>query len=209
MKKIKSQRNNTYLSLLFLVGSFFFLIIIVIYIFNLDKDITKKVIKSNLEIQIPMIEKEKEKKENIENTNIKKEINNNHIAILEIEKINLKQYLYDINSQKNDVNKNVEIIKGSNLPDILYGNLILAGHSGSGKVAFFNRLNELEVNDIVNVYYKNIKYQYQIYNIYEIEKTGKAEIKRYKDENTLTLITCKVNTNKQIIIVSTLINKEE
>ena len=208
MKKRISQRNNTYLSLLFLIGSFFFLIIIVIYTFNLDKDITKKVIKSNLEIQIPMIEKEKETKENIKNTNIKKEINNNHIAILEIEKINLKQYLYDINSQKNDVNKNVEIIKGSNLPDVLYGNLILAGHSGTGKVAFFNRLNELEVNDIINVYYKNIKYQYQIYNIYEIEKTGKAEIKRYKDENTLTLITCKVNTNKQIIIVSTLINKE-
>lgn len=192
-----------------MIGSFFFLIIIVIYIFSLDKDITKKVIKSNLEIQIPMIEKEKETKENIENTNIEKEINNNHIAILEIEKINLRQYLYDINSQGNNVNKNVEIIKGSNLPDVLYGNLILAGHSGSGKVAFFNRLNELEVNDIINVYYKNIKYQYQIYNIYEIEKTGKAEIKRYKDENTLTLITCKVNTNKQIIIVSTLINKEE
>ena len=41
--------------------------------------------------------------------------------------------------------------------------------------------------------------------IYDIEKTGKAEIIKNKNTTTLTLITCRHNTNKQIVIICELV----
>ena len=41
--------------------------------------------------------------------------------------------------------------------------------------------------------------------LYLIDKTGTAEIIRNKNKSTLTLITCKHNTNKQIIVIAELI----
>ena len=38
-------------------------------------------------------------------------------------------------------------------------------------------------------------------NIYDIEKTGKAQIIRNKNASTLTLVTCRHNTNRQIIVI--------
>ena len=42
-------------------------------------------------------------------------------------------------------------------------------------------------------------------NIYDVEKTGTANIVRNAEKNTLTLITCRHNTNKQIVIICELI----
>ena len=42
-------------------------------------------------------------------------------------------------------------------------------------------------------------------NIYEIEKTGKANIVRNGNKTTLTLITCKGNEDKQLVVISELI----
>ena len=42
-------------------------------------------------------------------------------------------------------------------------------------------------------------------NIYEIEKTGKANIVRNGSKTTLTLITCKGNEDKQLVVISELI----
>ena len=44
-------------------------------------------------------------------------------------------------------------------------------------------------------------YNYKLVNTYEIEKTGTAHIKRNGEKNTLTLITCKHNTNKQLVFI--------
>ena len=38
-------------------------------------------------------------------------------------------------------------------------------------------------------------------NSYEIEKNGYAHIVRNAEKSTLTLITCKHNTNKQIVVI--------
>lgn len=151
-------------------------------------------------------------KENIEyeeTTNIEKLkesnfINNKeeYIAILEIPVINLKKGIFAKESNLNVVN-NIKILKESTFPDIIGGNLILAGHSGSGIYAHFNGLYKLKIKDLINLYYKNIKYQFEIIDIYEIEKTGKALIKDNYNTN-LTLITCKGNY-KQLIIIANLI----
>lgn len=151
-------------------------------------------------------------KENIEykeTTNIEVLKDNNfinkqdeYIAILEIPSINLRKGIFAKESSLNIVN-NIKVLKESTFPDINGGNLILAGHSGSGIYAHFNNLHKLKIKDLINLYYKNIKYQFEIIDIYEIEKTGKALIKDNYNTN-LTLITCKGN-DKQIIIVADLI----
>ena len=142
----------------------------------------------------------------VENKNIS-ETNYDYIAVLEIPKINLKRGLSQ-DKYYNNVNRNVEILKGSTMPNISKGNFILAGHSGSGRVAYFRNLNKLTIGDISYIYYGGIKYTYKVNNIYDIEKTGTATITRDLNKTTLTMITCRHNTNKQIVIISELINQE-
>lgn len=133
----------------------------------------------------------------------------NYIGILEIPKIDVKRGFTSFNDKDNNVNKNIQVIKKSDMPDVENGNLIIAGHSGSGRVAYFKDLYKLLIEDKVYVYYKSKKYTYQVVDTYDVEKTGTVAIKRDKDKKVLTLITCRYNTNKQIIYISELINEED
>lgn len=135
--------------------------------------------------------------------NEKKEII--YIGILRIPKIKLKRGLVEKNNYLNDVKYNVEILDSSDMPDKENGNVILAAHSGNSKVSYFKNLDKLKIDDMVYIDYDNKTYNYKVVNIYDIEKTGKAKIIRNQNTNTLTLITCKEKTNKQIVIICELI----
>ena len=65
----------------------------------------------------------------------------------------------------------------------------------------FKNLSKLKINDYASIYYKNKEYKYSLKRIYEIEKNGTAIIKRDINKNTLTLITCKSKTKKQIVFI--------
>ena len=138
------------------------------------------------------------------------ELTNNYIGYLTIPKINLTKGFLDKRSTENDVEKNILVVDGSNYPDTEKGNLILAGHSGTGWKAFFNDLYKLNIGDTAYVSYKNKKYIYSITNIYKQPKTGKLAIYRDYSKTTLTLITCTNNdSTTQTIYIAELINVEE
>lgn len=138
-----------------------------------------------------------------------KHLEESYLMILEIPKINLKKGLYNIDSKYNSVNYNIEILKESDMPNIENGHLILAGHNGNSSVSYFDKLNKLEKNDVVNVFYNNIKYTYKIDNIYEIDKNGTANIKQNKKTTIIALITCKkYSDDKQIVFIGNLVDKE-
>ena len=120
-----------------------------------------------------------------------------YIGFLEINKINLKTGLVDINSKYNHVDKNVEILKVSDFPNVLNGNFILASHSGNSKVSFFKNLYKLSLGDVASVYYDEYVYHYKIVDIYKVPKTGSLEIKRNPDKTVMTLITCTKNSKTQ------------
>ncbi len=146
---------------------------------------------------------------NLDN-NLPAEVSNDYIGYLSIPKINLKKGFLDLRSSENDVDKNILVVKGSTYPDVDKGNLIIAGHSGTGWKAFFNDLYKLNKNDLVYVSYKDKKYTYKITNIYKQEKTGTVAIYRDYDKTTLTLITCtNFDTKSQTIYISELISVEE
>ena len=125
----------------------------------------------------------------------------NYIAILKIPKIKLERGLVEPSSYLNNVKYNLQWIDGSSMPDQVNGNVIIAGHSGSARVSYFKKLDQLVIGDSVSMDYKNKTYNYKVVDIYDIEKTGTAEIIKNKNTTTLTLITCRHNTNKQIVII--------
>ena len=86
------------------------------------------------------------------------------------------------------------------------GNVILAGHSGSGRTAYFKNLHKLQRDDEVSIFYNGVEYKYKVVNQYDIDKTGTANIVRNAEKSTLTLITCRKNTNKQIIYICELVS---
>ena len=115
---------------------------------------------------------------------------NNYIAVIEIPKIKLKKGFYAYGNPKNNVNQNIQVIETSTMPDVKCGNLILASHSGTSKIAYFKNLYKLEKGDIAYVYFNDIQYTYQLLYIYSEKKDGQISIRREKNQTNLTLITC-------------------
>ena len=137
-------------------------------------------------------------------------VNYNYIGILEIPKVNLKQGFLDINSKYNNVDYNITVIQTSTYPDVEKGNFILASHSGNSYISYFKNLYKLEIGDQAYIYYNNIKYSYQIVNIYNVEKNGKVAIYRNSNATCLTLITCTKNSDhEQTVYILELTDKQE
>lgn len=218
MLKRKTKNNNQRKGQLLIVGSF--LIIIGIGILGgkivnnyLDKKQEQDLINDFYEqqeeyvVDVPVMEEEMIEEEVVEQEE-KKETTTpaiNYIAVIKIPKIGLEKGLASKGSYWNNVNRNIEILSESDMPDVENGNVILAGHSGNSGVSYFRKLNKLQNDDIVSIVYNGKEYKYKMVNSYEIEKNGYAHIVRNAEKSTLTLITCKHNTNKQIVVICELV----
>lgn len=110
-----------------------------------------------------------------------------------IPKINL-----DVNTTYNTTLKDgLEIHKLSSKPNNKKSTIIIMGHAGIGQNVYFNRLNNLDENDIVYLDYANIEYKY-IIDKKEIIPKGSLYNFEFNNNN-LYLITC-YHHNKQIVI---------
>lgn len=124
---------------------------------------------------------------------------------LDIPRINLMRKVYNINSSLNNVDKNVEILKNSNLDKNLY---FLASHSGGGNASYFDALVYLEIGDFIWINKEREKYAFVIEEVFYIQKNGYFEVSYNKEGNNLFLITCSLKyKNKQLVIKSRLIYK--
>lgn len=139
----------------------------------------------------------------------KKTSNYNYIGVLEIPKINIKRGFLNIKDKGNNVNKNLQVIKGSDMPNVKNGNLIIAAHSGNSYISYFKNLHKLSNDDVAYVFFNNIKYTYKVAGKYNAEKNGKVTIHRDNKKNTLTLITCsQTDKTKQIVYILELESEE-
>ena len=113
-----------------------------------------------------------------------------------IPRINLRKYVYTIDSNKNNVDKNINILSTSDLNNNLY---FIASHSGGGKASYFDTLIFLDKGDII--WLNN--YTFVIEDIFYIEKSGYFNTNY--TSNTLFLITCSIDIKgKQLVIKSKL-----
>lgn len=131
-----------------------------------------------------------------------------YLGIIEIPKIGLYKGFYDKNSSLNNVKFNLYVLPESNYPDVVNGNLLIAGHSGNYNNSYFANLYKLEIGDDIYIYYNNKSYVYRIDNIYNEEKTGTVRIFRNKYSTVLTLITCTKDDNEhQTIYIAYLVDQ--
>jgi len=215
MLKRKEKNNKSQLikvgSFLILLGISVISIHLIINFINIQNE--KSLIKEYYEneeyiVDVPVMEEEiVQEEQQVEEKKENKKVEINYIAVIKIPKIGLEKGLASKDSYYNNVNRNIQILTESDMPDKENGNVILASHSGNSSVSYFNKLNKLEYNDSVIISYKGRDYVYRMVNSYEIEKNGYAHILRNAEKTTLTLITCKHNSNKQLIVICELIEE--
>lgn len=147
----------------------------------------------------------------IDNDNtINNEEVNNYLGVISIPKINLEQGFYGIDNPMNNVDKNIELISNSNMPNVENGTLILAAHSGNDRVSYFNKLYKLNIDDEIEIIYNKSKYLYKLIDIYEVEKTGSITLHNINNITSLVLVTCSnFNDNLQVVYISRLVNVSE
>ena len=163
---------------------------------ELNKDTLEQIDNNDTEEE-KVIDKKEEKKE---------QYFEEYIGVLEISKINFYKGFYNKNSGLNNVDYNLYVLPESSYPDVVNGNLMIAGHSGNYNNSYFANLYKLNVGDTAKVTYKGKKYTYKITDIYYEKKTGTVRILRDKNKTTLTLITCtKDDEAHQTIYIAELI----
>ena len=204
----KNQKKNKKKGYLFIFGILLIFISIGIlvnkyYQRNEIQNIEENNLEEFYEIQEEMIQEEIiEEDTSEEQVKVVEKIEKEpYLAVLKIDKIKLEKGIYNINSKNNNVNKNIQLLKESDMPDKENGNVIIAGHSGNSYMAYFKNLVKLNNGDEAKIFYNGKTYIYNLIKSYEVDKTGKVPLVKNKDRQTLTLITCKHNTNKQIVFV--------
>ena len=139
-------------------------------------------------------------KEKLELQVQKEEEADNYIGKLIISKINLKEKIYPIGDEKNNVEKNIMILQGSIPPTEENSIFFLAAHSGTGPYAYFKDLDKVTKNEEIKLTYKDKEYYYVVKDIWETSKDGDIEVIKEK-ENQLILTTCSpTNKEKQLVI---------
>lgn len=139
--------------------------------------------------------------EDFSNINIRYILKEKPIGTIIIKKIGLKENLYKIGSPENTVEKHVEILKESTTPDKDNSIMIIAAHSGEGKIAYFEELDKLQTNDIIDLKYNNRKYRYQVKDIWEEKKTGFININK-EDRKQLVLTTCSPTKKEYQLVIN-------
>lgn len=110
------------------------------------------------------------------------------IGTIEIEKINLRLPLLEGASQSN-LNKGAGHLTGtSRIGEI--GNAAIAAHRSFTYGRFFNRLDELDINDHITVKTGEGTYIYRVYKVHVVEPTDLTVLNRNQTHSILTLITC-------------------
>ena len=155
-------------------------------VINYDKNNEEKTTTAKLDSSIELMENNK-KFDNV-------------IGTIEIPKISLRRNLYKVGSSENTVDKNIEILKGSNMPDIKNGNFILASHNGNTSIGHFKNLYKINIGDLVIIHYNDQEYTYEISKKYDVLKTGTVMVKRDRGQSTITLITC-LGNDRQLVVI--------
>lgn len=210
-KKIKNIKKSH----LLLIGSLLVFFGIVLLSYNHLLDLRNQVFSEMLLLFSESSPSEEEKKvdvpniENVSDGTVYHEENidyDKYLGVIEIPRIGLKRGFYNTNSKYNSIEYNVTLIRGSTMPDVSGGNLMLMAHSGDAYISYFAYLYRLNIGNNIYITYNKNKYTYKIVNIYNVDKNGKVPIYRNYDKTTLTLITCtKDDSTKQTVYIAELV----
>ncbi|WP_084146651.1 class D sortase [Paenibacillus wynnii] len=128
------------------------------------------------------------------------EVGGDVIALIEINKIDLKLPVLEGATKANMKHAAAHMKETTPLGEI--GNSAIAAHRARKTGRLFNRLNEVGIGDIITVKTKNQDYNYEVYDISIVEPTDVSVLKGNNKDSILTLITCDplVNPTHRLII---------
>ena len=121
---------------------------------------------------------------------------NINIMIIEIPQINLKRRVVKANDDFSNLNNEIVYYRNNDY----HKTIILFGHSGMGYGTFFNRLDELDKNDVCYLLINKEKFVYYLSKISVIDEHDVGIL----DSNTdgcLLLITCLKNNNQKRLVL--------
>lgn len=222
LNRLKINNNNLRKSHALLFGSFLiFLGVLSVswnYLLRMKDEVYSDMRIAMMDVPAPVVDEPVQSEEVIQEVPIAENVSNTentvsyivdyskYLGVLEIPTIGLKRGFYNTDSKYNNIQYNVAMVKGSDLPDVDRGNLILIAHSGNAYYSYFAFLYRLGVGDMVYVTYGGRQYAYKIVNIYEVVKNGVVTIKRDIEKTTLTMITCTRGTDfSQTVYISELV----
>ena len=117
-----------------------------------------------------------------------------YYGYLIIPSIDMTYGFYDIQNELNSVDKNVTLIDAK-----VKNTYVLAAHSGTGNLAYFNDLKYLKEYDEIYLKFEDKILEYEVVNIKSEKKNGKIKIRN--QENQLILTTCdQIRKGNQLII---------
>ena len=123
-----------------------------------------------------------------------------YYGYLIIPSIDMTYGFYDIHNKLNSVDKNVTLINAN-----IKNTYVLAAHSGTGNLAYFNDLKYLKEFDVIYLKFNDKILEYEVINIKSEKKNGKIKVKN--QENQLILTTCdQIRKGNQLIIEAKLKN---
>ncbi|WP_372629196.1 class D sortase [Cohnella sp.] len=122
------------------------------------------------------------------------------IAIIQIDKIDLKLPILEGATAKNMKVGAGHMTETAPLGEI--GNSAVAAHRARTKGRMFNRLDEMEVGDRIDIRMRNSSVAYQVTDIKVVLPTDLSVLKSDGDKAVLTLITCDplVNPTHRLIV---------
>lgn len=119
-----------------------------------------------------------------------------YYGILLVPSIDMNLGFYEIGHKNNTVSKNVAMIESN-----IKNTYILAAHSGSGKLSYFNNLRYLSKGDDIYIKFRDKLNHYIISDIKKEVKNGSIHIPNKED--MLILTTCdQIKKGYQLIIIA-------
>lgn len=123
--------------------------------------------------------------------------NYNDEIIIDINEINLKLPVKKAKDDFSNLDKSLVYYKEFNP----LNKVIIFGHSGVGYGAFFNRVDELKIDDTAFIYIKDKCYFYSVYDIQIVDKSAIYLLEDEPNSKKLYLITCVKNDNSKRLVV--------
>ncbi len=128
------------------------------------------------------------------------------ITVLKIDKINLKEMVYEDTIKSKSI-KGVVLFKEFGRPNKNNTNTIIGAHSGDGVYSIFTDLDKIGIDDVAYLSYKNISYKYKVINKFLVKENNNKILNNITNKTTLTLFTCNEKNDKyRLIIVFELID---
>jgi|GEM_PF-1091289 sortase family protein len=174
-----------------------FLYLIINSLFNFN-NLKYKTNNQNKIKEQTIIKKDINKKETKEIKTVK--ITNKYWGFIEIPKLNLYYGFYNSSDKNNEIKNGIEVMSGSEIPSENGSNIVLVAHSGIGYNILFDRLDVLNLEDEVNLYFNQSKYRYKVKKISKKDKKDVLSLIKSKN-NTLMLITCDKQEKEKNLIV--------